>query len=410
MLQLCKIICFLAIFKCALFSENIIDNGWEHIGPGTGEIGSIYFENDSTIIIPAIDNAAFIYFSSDYGTSWDSLPTELPSNDVLQFMKNVEGTVFTGVSHTPSLYISEDNGRSWVDSGPDMSGCYSLENIDSTVILGAFNEICRSEDLGKTWTRDNLKSLLGSMVSLGCVYSMTKYDDILYAGTNFGVIASLDTGKTWIKRGLNLDGVSITSICFIDTVMLVGTDSGIWRNPHIGSPEDFFTGWELILRGKANVFAINDTTAFSYVKLKDTTVTYISHDTANTWEPFSYISEYTGINNIYSKKDFYYIPTYEGVWRYNKKQDSNSVDMSVVRSAVKIPISFLQDNIEIRVNKNSAVTIRLFSPQGRLIKKNSMLFSAGTHNIPLKKDISAGMYLVSVTIDGQQFSKQITIK
>lgn len=407
-----------------IIASTLSANSWEHIGPNNSDIYSIHFVDDSTLIIPTLNEyPRQTYFSYDNGDSWDSIDNQL-NGETVRFLKKVGDKHYAGiVSGTGSFYESSDNCSTWTDyyksdvgdSLYSESRTYSIETIDSTIILGGYECISVSRDGGVNWEIDNLKEDLGD-IELGAVYSMTRYGDTIYAGTGYGIIASLDTGRTWETRGYNLNGAvgaKISSLCFLDTVLIAGSHVGIKRNEKFGSIDGHYTNWLTTLPSDwvAEAYVVDDSLLCAFADIDGETKTYLSSDTGKTWEDFSFSTKEVSLNRIYSTSTHYYISTSGGVWRLEKEEDNPVNLRNSLRAFVKSPILFQENSIYLSLEKKSTVSASVYNIQGRrLWKEDDKNFDAGKHKMSYTSlsNLASGVYIYTITINNESFSRRIS--
>jgi photosystem II stability/assembly factor-like uncharacterized protein len=94
--------------------------------------------------------------STDGGATWTTLTNGLPAGGLCLYTFTAGPNVFTSVSYTPNdngLYVSIDNGASWVVDSVGLLHQYPVEShlIVGNVIYVAAYGVCASYDGGFTW-------------------------------------------------------------------------------------------------------------------------------------------------------------------------------------------------------------------------------------------------------------------
>jgi photosystem II stability/assembly factor-like uncharacterized protein len=149
---------------------------------------------------------------------------------------NVEGFATRGadivVSTHSTIYRSGDYGLTWfrADSGLGLAdgSIYSFAFRNTTLYSGTGNGVCRSTDIGSSWTcsKINPNSVL---VNVMCVSGSS-----VFAGSiGRGIFRSTDDGATWsaVNAGLTAQvDKTILSMTVSGTDILAGTNGKIFRS------------------------------------------------------------------------------------------------------------------------------------------------------------------------------------
>jgi photosystem II stability/assembly factor-like uncharacterized protein len=98
-----------------------------------------------------LSTADGIYFSSDSGLTWSQLTNGLPANAQITTMCEYNGNLFAAVyDYSPSahssIYLSTDNGNSWINTGGDVPNIevFTMKAIGGDLFLGTLGSVFRS--------------------------------------------------------------------------------------------------------------------------------------------------------------------------------------------------------------------------------------------------------------------------
>jgi photosystem II stability/assembly factor-like uncharacterized protein len=211
-----SIIFFFIIFTNSSFTQWLPTNG-----PDNGSVGGIYVK-DSLIFAATQD---YVHSSSDKGASWKQINNGFLYNSVIS-ITGKGSYLFAGTSHS-GLYRSSDLGNSW----SAVRGILPTINISSfawdksNLFLGGLDGVYKTKDFGKNWT------LVTSVPLENSVTAVYAEDSIIIVGMkDAGLKISKDSGKTWNTFSQGLVNRTVYSFLKMDTVLFVGTDSGVFSN------------------------------------------------------------------------------------------------------------------------------------------------------------------------------------
>jgi photosystem II stability/assembly factor-like uncharacterized protein len=190
-----------------------------------------------------------IYSSSDYGVTWITLSSGLPSACYIYDIILIGTRLLASVVDNRIVYKSDNGGLTWSQSSTGISATagHCLMTHDSSVFIGVegnANGIYRSDDNGANWSVKDTGT-----DNIYC-YSFFADGDNLYAGTEeSGVFLSVDNGENWTKisTGIPASGGSpVRSIVVNGTDIFVGISLntiGIYKTTDGG------TNWTQKLNG-----------------------------------------------------------------------------------------------------------------------------------------------------------------
>jgi photosystem II stability/assembly factor-like uncharacterized protein len=208
-------------------------------------------KNENTLFA---GTAKGIFKYSSASSSWVFCSSDIPlstngSVNIINCLAVVSGKIFAGVFND-GIYSSSDNGTSWTK----MNSQVNAENINDLLLKGdtlfaAGNlDVYRSTDQGINWT----KTITNNNNSLN---KMGMADGVLLAAGWNGVYYSLDQGVSWLPSKDGFPEIAAGYSFFSDgTTLLAGTSEGIWSiplsdfypsiqsiNPGAGGPNEFIT-------------------------------------------------------------------------------------------------------------------------------------------------------------------------
>jgi photosystem II stability/assembly factor-like uncharacterized protein len=157
--------------------------------------GNYSLQNSTTEIITTpsgytvFANDKNVFRSTDNGETWSV--TGVTSANVGHIAVNDYGVIF--LSADDKLYVSDNNGASWINSNEPKSFnfIYGIAVNGKDIFISANNGIYKSSDYGKYWT-----NISGNLPS-GVCYSIFYNGNKIYAGKYRGIYSTSDNGNTW---------------------------------------------------------------------------------------------------------------------------------------------------------------------------------------------------------------------
>lgn len=203
------------------FSETIIN----HLAVS----GTLLFAVTSQYIGQSYDS---IFVSNDSGLNWKSTSFSAKKGAGIICLGVVGTNIFAGIDAQgvggPSVFLSTNNGMTWVNSGlPDIA-VESFAIIGKNIFTATTKGVFLSTDNGTTWIVRNT----GLNDSL--VLSLAVVGTNIFAGTySGGVFISTNYGTNWTNVSLGLMDSSINTLSISDSYLFAGMydNGGIWRRP-----------------------------------------------------------------------------------------------------------------------------------------------------------------------------------
>lgn len=197
-------------------------------------------------------NGAYVYFSTDSGTTWNSTPFSALQ---LTSMAITEGKIFVGAQ--TGFWISNDGGWTWEQKNNGLTTEFIQElAFDSVnVFAGTVEGLFISSDFGDNWS----KATIGISQTM-FVDAIKVIEEKIYVGGIYGVYLSTNHGATWAFKGLS--NRIVQCISGYDNIIFAGTfPDGIYRSTNGGN------SWQEFNEGLPYKSAISievlDTTLFT---------------------------------------------------------------------------------------------------------------------------------------------------
>lgn len=213
--------------------------------------------------------------------AWERI--EYPSyNEVVCTTVDPDGRIFLGMHHSEGentvsrIYISADNGESWIDR--DL-GDFEIQFLatDSEGRLFATKHYCdilRSLDHGESWETldcDTLSSCLNVIVIDG-------HDNLYLPRYHRGIYLSVDHGDSWAQICDGPEGYCYSLAVNSEDVLFAATDAGLYRSRDGGE------NWQELpdAPGAESYFQMMlDSTDRIFINTRDNL--YVSNDDGETW-------------------------------------------------------------------------------------------------------------------------------
>jgi len=124
---------------------------------------------------------------------WVQVSNGIQNRDV-QCITSSGINLYAGFSNYPGLYYSSNNGANWLLRGLSPNIIYSLVSNENYIFAGLDTEICRSSDMGVTWTRKGIQyaAPVNSIAISG--------SNLMLSAQNMGaatIYYSSDNGNNW---------------------------------------------------------------------------------------------------------------------------------------------------------------------------------------------------------------------
>lgn len=220
-----------------------------------------------------------IYFSKDFGQSWDKVGLE--GRGILD-MKYFDGSVYAAtyyvISGTNGLFYSNDMGNTWENIGPALSPT-KIDRDSKTIYLGTEHYgLYISKDEGETWVKK-----IPEAGTSWKVYEVQSSEDITLISKNDRVYKSNDNGESW-QVVSDLDNKSINSFSINHNYVFAGSSGsyGLFLSEDLGETWKWVSGFGNFAVGKIYFFD-NKYFAGKYNPAKDLYTIYYSSDNGDTW-------------------------------------------------------------------------------------------------------------------------------
>jgi photosystem II stability/assembly factor-like uncharacterized protein len=358
-----------------------------------------------------------IYSSSDFGSNWE--PKTLSNIEVnpLATSENfiVAGTQWNG------CYISTDNGKNW-QAKDTQDSLFKEAILSSVAIMGINIFVCNSyangwkgriflsTDNGNSWS-EKVPGLSGIHV-----LSLTVKDDKIYAGTEAGVFLSSDMGESWSAKnnGLPDDDLYINTIEMIDNNIYAGSKNGVYLSTNLGD------SWQLRNNGlptKSDIRKFTFSGKYIFICNWGYGV-YLSSDNGLNW-----ITKNDGLENLKVSTfslidDYIFVGTNSGAYGtigndaiFKAKISDMITDVKENKEA-KSNIIFPNpaiDYIEIDLERcatlgkcGTSEVIQIFDMLGTVVA--SIHPMTGIHRINIE-NLSPGMYFIKIGNKVEKFIK-----
>ncbi|MBN2571997.1 MAG: T9SS type A sorting domain-containing protein, partial [Ignavibacteriales bacterium] len=307
-------------------------------------------------------------------------------------------------SDTPGIYISSDNGNSWLRSnnGLTNTGVRCLTKNNDYLFTGTWGGgVFRSADTGKTWQAVGVDG--------EAVKSILAVDSVIFAGASPRVYFSTDNGNTWNYSTLPYPSGDLRNF-YYDGFKVYACDFGLYSSSNMG------ISWELeygvvfdSVGTPIDVKQFMDITGYNNFLIGSIALDgiYISSDSGASWNSFN-----EGIDSNW---------TFTGLavktpYIFALKQDFGSVykrDLSEITNVEEItktvPEGFtLYQNypnpfnptttISFSLSEDIFVSLKIFDILGREVETLlSDKFSAGTYSEQWNAtNLPSGIYLYQI--------------
>lgn len=228
-----------------VFLSNNNGNSWKMKGVTNSNIRTIIVDN-SNIFAGTLWSG--MYFSNNYGASWNAINDGLKNTQINTLLKD-GNNIFAGTEK--GVFLSSNNGTNWTEAktGIENISVRSLAINGTTIFVGAYYDgIFLSTNNGSTWTPANTGLTNKNVLSL--VVNNKK----IYAGTDgSGIYISTDNGKNWIQSNTGLpDYPQVRSITVINDKIFIALGNGVYLST------DNCKSWKAVSNGLSqnNIFSL----------------------------------------------------------------------------------------------------------------------------------------------------------
>jgi photosystem II stability/assembly factor-like uncharacterized protein len=139
-----------------------------------------------------------VYFSTDYGSTWNAVNNGL-NNTTVNALAGSGNNIFAGTSG--GVYLSIDNGTTWTSKNN-----YNVSSLifhGTSILAGTMGGVYLSTNNGTNWT------IVNNGLTYQSVNALASSGDNIFAGVYYGgpghvggVFLSIDDGTSWTEVGL----------------------------------------------------------------------------------------------------------------------------------------------------------------------------------------------------------------
>ncbi len=182
-------------------------------------------------------NAPGIFRSNDNAASWTSLNTPVGDSDIVGAIL-VSGTnIFAGIidlglKNGSNIYLSTNNGTSWISADAGLTGAVlSLAENGTNIFAGTFGDgVFLSTNNGTSWTAVN------SGLTNETPFALLVSGSDLFAGTyGGGVFLSTNNGTSWSTANVGMTTDSVDAFAMSGTNLFAGTTGGVFLSTNNGT-------------------------------------------------------------------------------------------------------------------------------------------------------------------------------
>lgn len=201
------------------------DNGqsWTQLNTGLPNLNVFSVAINGSRIFAGTNNSG-VYISENNGLSWQEINIGL-TNKNINMLTLVGNNLFA--STTGGVFISIDNGISWVAAGLPGKNVITLKEKNNKLYAGTWGDgVYVSADNGTTWTQ--LKNGMTNLLIYAIAFDN---NNNIYVSSGAHVYSSMDGGVNWNLKneGLPFD---VYSLEVMDNFLYAGTSTfGVWKRP-----------------------------------------------------------------------------------------------------------------------------------------------------------------------------------
>jgi len=244
---------FLILIYSSLSGQRL---NWKSLnGPMGGEVGDIAVNSKGHIFVGLYKgNYAYagLFRSTDNGISWERMNLPLYEAQIYSLYITEEDHIWVGIHGAHKVYLSIDNGETWMIRGDGFFGpsCWAFIKTKNNTLLGgdaAYGRLYRTTNYGESWS---------FVTSLGPLAFGIDTNNIVYMGTHRGLFFSSDDGLTWTQI---INNISVSTI-------LIDKDNNI------------YCGTGYYDQGNGVLFSSNGGISWSHLGLSGMTVLSLAMD------------------------------------------------------------------------------------------------------------------------------------
>lgn len=256
-----------------------------------------------------------VYRSTDLGVTW--VKTSLINRGIKDMAYN-NGVMYACTYYeeegSTGIFISHDEGGSWLNIGPDYS-CTKISVADERIVMGTkSNGIWTSLDGGQTFTQTLILS--GSSAEIAGLHCK---GELCFAGTNIKTYKSTNAGASW-QEIPQLASKIAGYFAIHNNTILAATNYGLYKSTDGGESWSNYPSWGTSQLG--SLVIIDGTTYIAKREASTRYQVYKSKDLGLNWESTgivtaSNIPPITGFTWLYTKPSYLFSAGFgSGVQRY----------------------------------------------------------------------------------------------
>ncbi len=297
--------------------------------------------------------------------------------------------IFAGTND--GIFLSQDNGASWVNVGLLDTAILSLAVSSNNIFAGTYNDsMFLSLNNGTSWTKS---------LSQNNIFTIAIKGSNIFAGNVNGIFRSIDNGNSWLKidstiltKSLAISGNNIFAGSF-GMCLYLSTNNGVsWSR--IDTLYNYWTivavKGDTVIMGKdgcgiylttdnGNNWVPKNTVGLTDLNIKSLTATnnnifvgtdngvFLSQDGGDSWITINDgLPSYTEVESFAISSSDVFIATGVGIWKRPLSELTGLSEVNFSDNNISVYPNPVIDNIIIE-NPQSA-TMKILNVQGQLIK------------------------------------------
>jgi photosystem II stability/assembly factor-like uncharacterized protein len=237
-----------------------------------------YIYTSIQMISASILYGAGVFRSKKDNIKWEPIYSLKIGTKNISCLETSGDNIYMGLYDRRGIYRSTDKGKTWVIVGSNYTGLWmwhisSIKKIGHKLFAGSFRDaVFVSDDNGDTWTQSGLS---GSRV-----LSIDKINNLIFAGTrDFGIFISSDDGENWLQSNNGLVNLIVGSVCSIGDDLFAGTRDGVYRSTDNGN------NWFPVNKGLTNLDIAKLLSYENYIfAATNGNGVFISSDSGENWK------------------------------------------------------------------------------------------------------------------------------
>ncbi|MFA5806204.1 MAG: T9SS type A sorting domain-containing protein [Melioribacteraceae bacterium] len=244
-------------------------------------------------------NSGGLFLSTNNGDSWiASGLTDQSINSIAIIGTNL----FAGTKNN-GVFLSTNQGSNWVSAGLSSYSVTALLVNGTNLFAGTYGGVFLSTNNGANWIAYNIG------LNNTNVHALAINGNYLFAGTDGGVFLSTNNGTNWISTGLSYK--SIKSLIVIGLYVFAGTDGGeVLRTSNNGTNWNYCTGFS---QRPINALVLNGNYLFSG---SNGDGIFLSPNYGTSWLAINNDLNYTWVYSLLVSASYIFVGTdWNSIWR-----------------------------------------------------------------------------------------------